>query len=205
MEQSSKPVEPIWEDREVRFDSKAQLLACRRGEKVIDSINSVEDTKGNNGERGSLIVTNLRILWVCHSNSRINLSIGLNTVLSINIRKAKSKLRGQTQVCLHAFIFVPLTKSILYFIFRHCAFWQNIIHVSSSCLLLSLRILRVSSPQHKPSCEHMRRQSFIAISNYAGPLLKMGTSYSYPENKFTTRFQVFGIFPLTRVTSVLFF
>ena len=60
----------IWQDREIRFDSKVTLLACRKGEKIIgstdvdyityqkkscvhiDSINSVEDTKGNNGERG---------------------------------------------------------------------------------------------------------------------------------------------------------
>ena len=80
----------IWQDREIRFDSKVNLLACRKGEKIIgssynyslcgirirnsyvimiiiitfninriikfclDSINSVEDTKGNNGERGNL-------------------------------------------------------------------------------------------------------------------------------------------------------
>lgn len=94
----SSITEPIWEDREIRFDSKPHLLLCRRGEKIIDSINSVEDTKGNNGERGSLIVTNLRLQWICHSNSRVNLSIGLNTVLSINIRKARSKIKGHTQV-----------------------------------------------------------------------------------------------------------
>jgi hypothetical protein len=29
---------------------------------------------GNNGERGCLIVTNLRIIWVSHAHNRINLS-----------------------------------------------------------------------------------------------------------------------------------
>lgn len=75
--------------------------------------------QGNNGERGSLVVTNLRILWICHSNSKINLSIGLNTVLSINIRKANSKLRGNTQaLCVLAkfnsrfeFVFTSLVKN----------------------------------------------------------------------------------------------
>jgi Bardet-Biedl syndrome 5 protein len=91
----------VWEDRELRFDIKENLLSCRKGEKLIDSINSVEDTKGNNGERGSLVVTNLRILWISHNNSRINLSIGLNTIVTANIRKASSKLRGHTQaLCL---------------------------------------------------------------------------------------------------------
>eukprot|EP01041_Mallomonas_annulata_P010263 gene10263-21412_t len=95
--EGGKMVDYIWQDREIRFDSISKNLACRRGEKIIDSINSVEDTKGNNGERGSLIVTNLRILWISHSNSRINLSIGLGAIITVNIRKARSKLRGHTQ------------------------------------------------------------------------------------------------------------
>lgn len=76
---------------------------------------------GNNGERGALIVTNLRIIWISHAHAKINLSklfqiymiiftpilytnasfdsigVGFNTVLTLNIRKAKSKLRGTTQ------------------------------------------------------------------------------------------------------------
>ncbi len=109
----------VWQDREIRFDAKPNLLACRKGEKLIDSINSVEDTKGNNGERGSLIVTNLRILWISHANNNINLSIGMNCILSANIKKAKSKLRGDTQaLCLLAkhqaryeFVFTSLVKN----------------------------------------------------------------------------------------------
>ena len=53
----------IWQDREIRFDSNNEDLACRTGEKVIDSIQHVEDTKGNNGERGCLLITNLRLIW----------------------------------------------------------------------------------------------------------------------------------------------
>ena len=49
----------VWEDRELRFDTLLQHLKPRKGEFEIDSINSVEDTKGNNGERGFLIITNL--------------------------------------------------------------------------------------------------------------------------------------------------
>ncbi len=109
----------IWQDREIRFDENSKLLACRKGEKIIDSINSVEDTKGNNGERGSLIVTNLRLMWISHANMKINLSIGLNTILSINIKKAKSKLKGTTQaLCVLAkfssrfeFMFTSLVKN----------------------------------------------------------------------------------------------
>lgn len=64
----------IWQDREIFFDCKPYQLNNRPGEKDIDSINSVEDTKGNNGERGALIITNLRIKWISHTNTKINLS-----------------------------------------------------------------------------------------------------------------------------------
>ena len=29
----------IWQDRDIRFDSKGPLLECRKGETIIDSIN----------------------------------------------------------------------------------------------------------------------------------------------------------------------
>ncbi|KAJ8311265.1 hypothetical protein KUTeg_011183 [Tegillarca granosa] len=35
----------------------------RPGERMIDSLNAIEDTKGNNGDRGRMIVSNLRIIW----------------------------------------------------------------------------------------------------------------------------------------------
>ena len=89
--------EGVWQDREIRFDAQPSLLELRVGETPIDSINSVEDTKGNNGEKGSLSITNLRLIWICHRNQRINLSIGYSAVLSLNIRTANSRLRGNTQ------------------------------------------------------------------------------------------------------------
>lgn len=112
-------MEIVWQDREIRFDVKPTLLNCRRGEEVIDSINSVEDTKGNNGARGSMLVTNLRLIWICHADPRVNLSIGHNTIIAANIRKAKSKLKGTTQaLCVMAkfssryeFVFTSLVKN----------------------------------------------------------------------------------------------
>eukprot|EP00899_Mesostigma_viride_P025515 jgi/Mesvir1/6148/Mv00848-RA.2 len=80
-----------------RFDIPAQALELRRGEFVIDSMDSVEDTKGNNGERGDLTITNLRLIWVSHKSRRTNLSVGYSSIISINIRTATSRLRGTTQ------------------------------------------------------------------------------------------------------------
>ena len=74
----------IWQDREIRFDVKRDQLACSKGEFEIDSINSVEDTKGNNGKRGFLVVTNLRVIWAQHNRPRTNLSIGFNYSCPVN-------------------------------------------------------------------------------------------------------------------------
>ncbi|CAN0410169.1 unnamed protein product [Ascophyllum nodosum] len=110
----------VWQDREVRFDSLPGQLRCQKGEVTIDSINSVEDTKGNNGEKGSLVVTNLRVLWIAHKLKRVNLSIGFGTMSNISIRKAKSRLRGNTQAlcitskfqrCRFEFVFTSLVRN----------------------------------------------------------------------------------------------
>ena len=59
-------------------------------------------------------VTNLRILWISHKSSRTNLSVGFQSVVSINIRKAKSKLRGATQAL---YIMTKFSGSRFEFIF----------------------------------------------------------------------------------------
>lgn len=87
----------LWEDRDVRFDINPSNMNMRPGEFPVDVLDSVEDTKGNNGERGRLIITNLRLLWHSHSMPRINLSVGYNCIISINVRTTNSKLRGTTE------------------------------------------------------------------------------------------------------------
>lgn len=89
--------DPIWQLHEIRWDRPFRELRPRGGEVEIDSINSVEDTKGNNGEKGGMSVTNLRIIWFCHRDPRVNLSIGLARVLSTYVKTAKSRLKGTTQ------------------------------------------------------------------------------------------------------------
>ena len=115
---SRKPAEEdgIWQDRDIRFDTQPAHLELRAGEVQIDSINSVEDTKGNNGEKGSLSITNLRLIWICHRNSRINLSIGYNAVVSINIRTANSRLRGNTQAL---YVMTKFNNSRFEFVFTN--------------------------------------------------------------------------------------
>ena len=89
--------ELVWQDRDIKFDVNPSLLDLRKGEFLIDRMGRVEDTKGNNGESGELVVTNLRILWIASRRARTNLSVGYNSIVSINIKSASSRLRGRTQ------------------------------------------------------------------------------------------------------------
>lgn len=50
-------------------------MQLRVGEIMVDKLDMIEDTKGNSGDNGRLIVTNLRILWHSLSLPRINLSM----------------------------------------------------------------------------------------------------------------------------------
>ncbi|KAJ8709393.1 hypothetical protein PYW07_009219 [Mythimna separata] len=87
----------VWEDREVLFDLPYAYLRLRPGEKIFDRIEPIEDTKGNSGTKGRMVVTNLRIIWHSLASPRINLSIGLNCILSTNTKVVNSGLRGTTQ------------------------------------------------------------------------------------------------------------
>jgi len=106
----------VWQDREIRFDVPPSHLACRRGEIVIDEMRSIEDTKGNNGERGELRVTNLRLVWESNRTRKVNLSIGYNSILSINIRTANSRLRGTSQAL---YVLTKFAQSRFEFIFTN--------------------------------------------------------------------------------------
>ena len=54
----------------------------------------MEDTKGNPGEEGVLMFTNLRVLWLLRRDRRTNLSIGLDTLVSITVKASESRLTG---------------------------------------------------------------------------------------------------------------
>mmetsp|Transcript_18304 Transcript_18304/g.42618 ORF Transcript_18304/g.42618 Transcript_18304/m.42618 type:complete len:354 (-) Transcript_18304:203-1264(-) len=116
--EKNKKDEPVaaWQDREIRFDVSPTHLEMRRGEVEIDSINAVEDTKGNNGDKGSLCITNLRLIWRSQRSARTNLSIGYNCVLSINIKTASSRLRGNTQAL---YVMTKYTDTKFEFIFTN--------------------------------------------------------------------------------------
>lgn len=48
-------------------------MKMRPGEMLIDKLDSIEDTKGNAGDRGRLLITNLRVIWHSASMPRVSL------------------------------------------------------------------------------------------------------------------------------------
>jgi Bardet-Biedl syndrome 5 protein len=109
------PTAELWQDREIRFDCEPKLLTFRPGEVAIEKLDPVEDTKGNNGERGVLIITNLRLIWQATRNPRTNLSIGLNAIQAITTKTAASRLKGNNTQAL--FIMSTFNGSRFEFIF----------------------------------------------------------------------------------------
>lgn len=84
----------IWQDREVRFDVPNIQIQLINGEKVLDKIINVEDTKGGTGDVGTLTFTNLRLIWFCVTNVKINLSVGYDCFVNFEVKNATSKLAG---------------------------------------------------------------------------------------------------------------
>ena len=108
--------EGFWQDSEIRFDVGGKDLAPCPGEFQIETLSDIEDSKGNSGEHGQLRVTNVRILWVSSKTPKTNLSIGLNCVLSINIRASESRARSTTQ---SLYVLTKFSHSKFEFIFSH--------------------------------------------------------------------------------------
>uniref|UniRef100_A0A8C4SEN7 BBSome complex member BBS5 n=1 Tax=Erpetoichthys calabaricus TaxID=27687 RepID=A0A8C4SEN7_ERPCA len=71
-----------------------QQMKTRPGEVLIDCLDSIEDTKGNNGDRGRLLVTNLRIIWHSLALPRVNLCKYCSDIMPW---PPQVKLRGQTE------------------------------------------------------------------------------------------------------------
>jgi len=50
-----------------------KAMKMRNGEKIIDRLEFIEDTKGNSGDKGVLVITNLRAIWHSTTLARISL------------------------------------------------------------------------------------------------------------------------------------
>jgi len=107
----------LWRDRECRFDLKEADLRQDKGEVLVDHLGEIEDTKGNNGQKGRLLVTNLRLVWISDRRVRTNLSIGYSAILNLAIRGADSRLCGKTRAL---YVLAKHNGTRFQFIFTNC-------------------------------------------------------------------------------------
>lgn len=91
-------MEAIWQNNEIRFDCPANQLKFRKGERLIETFNNIEDSKGNPDESGTFKFTNLRALWYSDVNKYINLSIGYDTINTCENKASYSGANGTTQI-----------------------------------------------------------------------------------------------------------
>ena len=129
----------IWQDRDLRFDLPQQQLNPRRTETVIDSLDSIEDTKAQNNERGTLTITNLRLTWQSNKSTTSgssssgssgssgsssggsggsNLSIGWNCVVGVTIKSVENRLKGKST---GLFVTTKHNNQRFEFVFTHVA------------------------------------------------------------------------------------
>ena len=57
-----------------RFNSQLKMAA---GERILETVDPVEDTKANIGEHGCLLMTNLRVIWYSSRTPKLNLCTSL--------------------------------------------------------------------------------------------------------------------------------
>lgn len=105
----------IWQEREVRFDVLKKEISLRKGEKQLDTVSNIEDSKGNNGDVGCIIFTNLRLIWFSIENLKLNLSIGYDCILASDVKLTNSKVSGE---CTALFIKVKFGNSRFEFVFN---------------------------------------------------------------------------------------
>uniref|UniRef100_A0A1I7TMJ9 Bardet-Biedl syndrome 5 n=1 Tax=Caenorhabditis tropicalis TaxID=1561998 RepID=A0A1I7TMJ9_9PELO len=112
--------EDIWQDREIRFDVDHKLLRLINGEVQVAKVENVEDTKGNNGDRGTMRVTNLRLIWHAASMPRINITIGWNTITATQSKTSTSlatRNRGTSNEAIYVLAKVSSSTTKFEFIF----------------------------------------------------------------------------------------
>lgn len=87
---------PLCQDKRLLWDQRKSTLTLRGGEYVCSKWECVEDSKGRNG-LGTLWITNLRMIWVSASQSKTNMSIGLNCIAYVHFNMIDSNTFGRVR------------------------------------------------------------------------------------------------------------
>ena len=84
----------IWQDRTIIFDAVPDDLKCKKNEQIVQKMNQIEDSKGNENDTGTMIITNLRFIWYLEKNPKVNLSVGYDAITKVEINNSYSAENG---------------------------------------------------------------------------------------------------------------
>jgi len=83
------------QDVDIRFDSGRSALALLPGETGLGTLAEVKDAKCKSEDPGTLLVTNLRVIWVDKGMGKhLNLSIGFGTMIGVKMNEHSSRSGG---------------------------------------------------------------------------------------------------------------
>ncbi|KAF5827792.1 hypothetical protein DUNSADRAFT_18716 [Dunaliella salina] len=114
------PFRELWQDREIRFGCTKKERSLRGGETILGRIDDVEDTRAHNGVAGTLLITNLRLMWWSEKKLGSGLSVGYSCVTRYLLKSSSSKSKGVTESLQvsathqgrrYEFIFTPLSNT----------------------------------------------------------------------------------------------
>jgi len=71
-------------DHKIGYNVQVLNLFCDPGEYRVCNFGSVEELRFNNGFKGQIILTNIRIIWLDPINQSMNLYIGFNSIKSVS-------------------------------------------------------------------------------------------------------------------------
>ncbi len=57
-------------------------------------MDQIEDSKGNENQTGTMIITNLRFIWYLEKNNKVNLSVGYDTITKVEVTNSHSAENG---------------------------------------------------------------------------------------------------------------
>ena len=164
----------------------------RPGEILIDKLDSIEDTKGNAGDRGRLLITNLRVIWHSASMPRVSLCKLHHFYYSYQLYQGYFFQRlgtvaswiSRRKLSIPNYVALP----------KPCTFWPNAIeHDLSSSSPIWYQTHHECSPQWLACTRPTPPPKSIGIWSYVVQFYKTNSWKFCPRNKSPVRSMAYGI------------
>ena len=86
IDKKQKEVDTFTIHRQIQFDLLPRELLLGRGEKEFATLEQAFDLKANQDRQGSLLLTNLRLVWSDNYDNSLNVSVWLGSILRESVQ-----------------------------------------------------------------------------------------------------------------------